>query len=63
VVYGAVTLSVAVVIFRDDVELSSLFAFGGAEFAAKFATYFLHERLWLWIDARGEMEEGTEGTP
>lgn len=43
------TVTVALVLFQDSLEVSDAVKFGGIEFATKYVLYFLHERLWAAI--------------
>jgi uncharacterized membrane protein len=43
-----VTVTVAVIVLKD-LQLGDALKFGGVEFAAKFVTYVLFERLWLLV--------------
>jgi uncharacterized membrane protein len=43
------TVTVALVLFQDSLEVSDALKFGGIEFAMKYVLYFLHERLWAAI--------------
>lgn len=43
------TVSVALLIMQDSLQVSDALKFGGIEFATKYVLYFLHERLWAAI--------------
>lgn len=43
------TVSVALVLLQDSLQVSDALKFGGIEFATKYVLYFLHERLWAAI--------------
>jgi uncharacterized membrane protein len=43
------TVSVALLIMQDSLQVSDAIKFGGIEFATKYVLYFLHERLWAAI--------------
>lgn len=44
-----VTVSVALLVLHDSLQVSDAVKFGGIEFATKYVMYVLHERLWAAI--------------
>lgn len=43
------TVTVALVLFQDSLQVADALKFGGIEFATKYVMYFLHERLWAAV--------------